>query len=100
MLFFSIFMNTACICCTVVFFVSVLFLGKNCELCNSGFFRLEDSNPASIDVCRQCNCHTAGTVNGSETCAQVHTTQSTYARFSRHALSVLDLSPFRHFLCP
>ncbi|KAK2854220.1 hypothetical protein Q5P01_006881 [Channa striata] len=45
--------------------------GKNCELCISGFFRLEESDPTSADVCRPCNCNTAGTVNSSEACAQV-----------------------------
>ncbi|XP_044201958.1 usherin [Thunnus albacares] len=45
--------------------------GKNCELCISGFFRLEDSDPTSVYVCQPCNCHTAGTVNGSIECAQV-----------------------------
>uniref|UniRef100_A0A3P8RYW1 Usherin n=1 Tax=Amphiprion percula TaxID=161767 RepID=A0A3P8RYW1_AMPPE len=45
--------------------------GKNCELCISGFFRLEDSDPTSVDVCQPCNCHAAGTVNGSMECAQI-----------------------------
>ncbi|XP_071778073.2 usherin [Centroberyx gerrardi] len=45
--------------------------GKNCELCRSQFFRLEQSDAASADVCRPCNCHTAGTVNGSMECEQV-----------------------------
>lgn len=100
---FSIYTGIA-VCCIAFFFVSVLFLGKNCELCTSGFFRLEDSNPTSLDVCRQCNCHTAGTVNGSETCAQVHTTQYTYTHthlltspFIRYTLLVLDLTPFSHY---
>ncbi|XP_059204973.1 usherin [Centropristis striata] len=45
--------------------------GKNCELCTSAFFRLEESDPTSIDVCQPCNCNTAGTVNSSMDCAQV-----------------------------
>ncbi|KAM7423873.1 hypothetical protein PAMA_000303 [Pampus argenteus] len=45
--------------------------GKNCELCISGFFRPEDSDPTSVYVCQLCNCHTAGTVNGSTDCAQI-----------------------------
>uniref|UniRef100_A0A3Q0RBB8 Usher syndrome 2A (autosomal recessive, mild) n=1 Tax=Amphilophus citrinellus TaxID=61819 RepID=A0A3Q0RBB8_AMPCI len=45
--------------------------GKNCEQCISGFFRLEDSDPTSVDVCQPCNCYTAGTVNGSMDCAQI-----------------------------
>ncbi|XP_070688414.1 usherin [Pempheris klunzingeri] len=45
--------------------------GKNCELCTSGFFRLEESDPTSVNVCQPCKCHTAGTVNGSMECAQV-----------------------------
>nr|XP_046239587.1 usherin [Scatophagus argus] len=45
--------------------------GKNCELCISGFFRLVESDPTSLDVCQPCNCHTTGTVNGSMKCAQV-----------------------------
>ncbi|XP_053172998.1 usherin [Scomber japonicus] len=45
--------------------------GKNCELCISGFFRLEDSDPTSVYVCRPCSCHAAGTVNGNNECAQL-----------------------------
>ncbi|CAB1442996.1 unnamed protein product [Pleuronectes platessa] len=45
--------------------------GKNCELCISGFFQVEESDPTSVDVCRPCNCHTAGTVNDSMECNQV-----------------------------
>ncbi|KAG7481797.1 usherin [Solea senegalensis] len=45
--------------------------GNNCELCISGFYRLEESDPTLVDVCQPCNCHTAGTVNGSTECAQV-----------------------------
>ncbi|CAJ1048931.1 LOW QUALITY PROTEIN: usherin [Xyrichtys novacula] len=45
--------------------------GRNCQLCKSGFFRLEESDPTSLDVCRPCDCHTAGTVNNSMKCAQV-----------------------------
>ncbi|XP_077419247.1 usherin isoform X1 [Vanacampus margaritifer] len=46
-------------------------MGRNCELCISGFFRLEQSDPASVHVCQPCECHTAGTVNGSAECFQV-----------------------------
>uniref|UniRef100_A0A3Q3B8L8 Usher syndrome 2A (autosomal recessive, mild) n=1 Tax=Kryptolebias marmoratus TaxID=37003 RepID=A0A3Q3B8L8_KRYMA len=45
--------------------------GKNCEQCTSGFFRLEDFDPTLADVCRPCNCNTAGTVNGNTMCTQV-----------------------------
>ncbi|AWP01780.1 putative usherin-like [Scophthalmus maximus] len=45
--------------------------GRNCELCIRGLFRLEESDPTSVDVCRPCNCHTAGTVDGSMECSQV-----------------------------
>nr|XP_057944950.1 usherin isoform X3 [Doryrhamphus excisus] len=45
--------------------------GRNCELCIRGFFRLEHSDPASAYVCQPCDCHTAGTVNGSTDCFQV-----------------------------
>uniref|UniRef100_A0A3B3DE37 Usher syndrome 2A (autosomal recessive, mild) n=1 Tax=Oryzias melastigma TaxID=30732 RepID=A0A3B3DE37_ORYME len=45
--------------------------GKNCEECMSGFFRLQDSDPSSADVCRPCNCNTAGTINSSSECAQI-----------------------------
>ncbi|XP_069030560.1 usherin [Embiotoca jacksoni] len=45
--------------------------GRNCELCISGFFRLEDSDPTSVDVCQPCSCHIAGTVNSSMECAQI-----------------------------
>ncbi|KAM9408306.1 LOW QUALITY PROTEIN: usherin [Pholidichthys leucotaenia] len=44
--------------------------GKNCELCISRFFRREDSDPTSVDVCQPCNCHTAGTVNSNLDCVQ------------------------------
>lgn len=47
--------------------------GKNCELCVSGFFMLEESDPAPVDVCWPCDCDAAGTVGGSMECAQVHT---------------------------
>ncbi|XP_030271338.1 usherin [Sparus aurata] len=45
--------------------------GKNCELCISGFFRPEETDPTSHEVCQPCNCHSAGTINGSMECAQV-----------------------------
>ncbi|XP_078016774.1 usherin [Epinephelus lanceolatus] len=45
--------------------------GKNCELCVSGFFRLEEGDPTSVDLCQPCSCNTAGTVNNSMECAQV-----------------------------
>ncbi|CAL8351742.1 unnamed protein product [Merluccius merluccius] len=45
--------------------------GKNCELCRSHFFQLEGADPGSVDVCRPCNCNTAGTLNGSMECDQV-----------------------------
>ncbi|KAJ3593676.1 hypothetical protein NHX12_006010, partial [Muraenolepis orangiensis] len=45
--------------------------GKNCELCRSPFFRREGADPGSVDVCRPCNCNTAGTLNGSMECDQV-----------------------------
>ncbi|XP_055085949.1 usherin [Periophthalmus magnuspinnatus] len=45
--------------------------GRNCEMCVSLFFRREGSDPSLVDVCQPCNCHTAGTVNGSEICTQV-----------------------------
>ncbi|KAK5614360.1 hypothetical protein CRENBAI_001943 [Crenichthys baileyi] len=45
--------------------------GKNCELCISGFFRQEDSDPTSVHVCQPCNCNTAGTVKGNTECAQI-----------------------------
>ncbi|XP_051920397.1 usherin isoform X1 [Hippocampus zosterae] len=46
-------------------------MGRNCELCMSGLFRLEQSDPTSVHVCQPCECHTAGTVNGSTACVQV-----------------------------
>nr|XP_014268858.2 usherin [Maylandia zebra] len=45
--------------------------GKNCEQCISGFFRLEDYDPTSVDVCQPCDCYTAGTVNGRMDCVQI-----------------------------
>ncbi|KAA8595474.1 hypothetical protein FQN60_010765 [Etheostoma spectabile] len=45
--------------------------GTNCELCIRGFFRLEESDPTSVDLCQPCNCNTDGTVNSSMECAQV-----------------------------
>lgn len=59
---------------SVSLFLSLSLSGKNCELCISGFFRLEESDPTSLDVCQPCNCHAAGTVNAGMKCAQVHTT--------------------------
>ena len=50
--------------------------GKNCELCRSGFFWLEESDPTSGDLCQPCNCNTAGTVNSSKECSEVHPTQT------------------------
>ncbi|TNN67180.1 Usherin [Liparis tanakae] len=47
--------------------------GQNCELCISGFFELEGSDPTSESFCQPCNCNTAGTVSSSAQCAQVHT---------------------------
>ncbi|KAM9860567.1 LOW QUALITY PROTEIN: usherin [Aulostomus maculatus] len=44
--------------------------GRNCERCISGFFRLEESDPTSPNVCQPCNCHTDGCVNGSIECFQ------------------------------
>lgn len=58
------------LCLTLL--LSLSLSGKNCELCTSGFFRLGESDPTSVDVCQPCNCHTAGTVNDSVECAQVH----------------------------
>lgn len=52
-------------------FCPFLLSGKNCELCVSGFFRLEGSDPTSPDVCQPCECTIAGTVNSSVLCAQV-----------------------------
>ncbi|XP_029281914.1 LOW QUALITY PROTEIN: usherin [Cottoperca gobio] len=45
--------------------------GRNCELCGSGFFRLEESDTTSVDLCQPCNCNTAGTDDSSVECAQV-----------------------------
>ncbi|XP_010791101.1 usherin [Notothenia coriiceps] len=44
--------------------------GKNCELCRSGFFWLEESDPTSGDLCQPCNCNTPGTVNSSKECSE------------------------------
>ncbi|XP_056269140.1 usherin isoform X3 [Pseudoliparis swirei] len=44
--------------------------GKNCELCRSGFFELEGSDPTSVSFCQPCNCNPAGIVNSSTQCAQ------------------------------
>lgn len=52
-------------------FCLFLLSGKNCELCISGFFRLEGTDPTSPNVCQPCECNIAGTVNSSVTCAQV-----------------------------
>lgn len=59
---------------TLYHLVSPCFLsGKNCEQCISGFFRLEDRDPTSVDVCQPCDCYTPGTVNGRMDCVQVDT---------------------------
>ena len=78
--------------------MSLSLLGKNCELCISGFFRLEESDPTSDEVCQPCDCHTAGTVNGSMECAQVHTNKdNTFFMSSSDDSNVFNsVSPFAH----
>nr|XP_061796460.1 usherin-like [Nerophis lumbriciformis] len=46
-------------------------MGRYCEICINGFYRLEQSDPSSVHVCKPCKCHIAGTVNGSTECFQV-----------------------------
>ncbi|KAJ8400311.1 hypothetical protein AAFF_G00396940 [Aldrovandia affinis] len=42
--------------------------GRNCELCQSLFFREADTDLGAGDVCVTCGCHEEGTVNGSLDC--------------------------------
>ncbi|XP_077569166.1 usherin [Stigmatopora nigra] len=46
-------------------------MGRNCELCVNGFYRLVQSDPASLHVCQPCNCHISGTVHGTTECLQI-----------------------------
>uniref|UniRef100_A0AAY4ADY9 Usher syndrome type IIa protein homolog n=1 Tax=Denticeps clupeoides TaxID=299321 RepID=A0AAY4ADY9_9TELE len=45
--------------------------GRNCERCQSLFFREQDEALWTHDVCRPCACYAAGTVNGSLECDEI-----------------------------
>ncbi|KAM6979899.1 usherin [Aplochiton taeniatus] len=45
--------------------------GRYCEVCRSQLYRVEGADPRSEDVCRPCDCNTAGTLNGSLECEQL-----------------------------
>ncbi|KAL0969312.1 hypothetical protein UPYG_G00225390 [Umbra pygmaea] len=45
--------------------------GRSCESCVSQFYREVSADPRSQDVCRPCDCYTAGTINGSLECHPV-----------------------------
>lgn len=79
-------------------FTSLSLLGKNCELCISGFFRPEETDPTSHEVCQPCDCHSAGTINGSMECAQVHTNkENNFFMSSSDDLNVFNsVSLFAH----
>ncbi|XP_076833979.1 usherin-like [Brachyhypopomus gauderio] len=44
--------------------------GRNCEQCQSLFYRELGASPWAEDVCKPCECNSAGTVNGSLECDQ------------------------------
>ncbi|KAK6307053.1 hypothetical protein J4Q44_G00222010 [Coregonus suidteri] len=45
--------------------------GRSCESCVSQFYREVVADPRSDDVCRPCDCHTPGAINGSLECGPV-----------------------------
>uniref|UniRef100_A0A8C6X579 Usherin n=1 Tax=Naja naja TaxID=35670 RepID=A0A8C6X579_NAJNA len=45
--------------------------GRNCELCNDFFYRHIDADLSALDVCKPCECYSAGTKNGSFFCNKV-----------------------------
>lgn len=47
------------------------FAGRNCELCNDFFYRHIDADLSALDVCKPCECYSAGTKNGSRFCNKV-----------------------------
>ncbi|KAL6091958.1 hypothetical protein STEG23_000533, partial [Scotinomys teguina] len=42
--------------------------GRNCESCQDYFYRPVGADPSAPDVCKPCDCHTAGTRNGNLLC--------------------------------
>uniref|UniRef100_A0A8D2ISK6 Usherin n=1 Tax=Varanus komodoensis TaxID=61221 RepID=A0A8D2ISK6_VARKO len=42
--------------------------GRNCELCKDFFYQHIDVNLSAVDVCKPCECYTAGTKNSSHPC--------------------------------
>ncbi|KAM6459617.1 usherin [Liasis olivaceus] len=45
--------------------------GRNCELCNDSFYQHVDADLSALDVCKPCECYTAGTKNGSRLCSKI-----------------------------
>ncbi|XP_070813494.1 usherin [Pituophis catenifer annectens] len=45
--------------------------GRNCELCNDFFYRHIDADLSALDVCKPCECYSAGTKNGSHFCNKI-----------------------------
>lgn len=60
------------------------FKGRNCERCQSLFYREVGTLLWAKDVCKPCECHSAGTANGSLECEPVSVdihTQTHYSYF-------------------
>ncbi|KAK9412017.1 usherin-like [Crotalus adamanteus] len=45
--------------------------GRNCELCNDFFYRHIDADLSALDICKPCECYSAGTKNGSCLCNKI-----------------------------
>nr|XP_004672060.2 usherin [Jaculus jaculus] len=45
--------------------------GRNCEQCQDYFFRQVGADPSAVDICMPCDCHPAGSRNGSLLCDQI-----------------------------
>jgi len=60
--------------------------GRNCERCQSLFYREVGTLLWAKDVCKPCECHSAGTANGSLECEPVSVDMDTKKRII-HTLS-------------
>ncbi|XP_039192169.1 usherin isoform X7 [Crotalus tigris] len=45
--------------------------GRNCELCNDFFYRHIDADLSALDICKPCECYSAGTKNDSCLCNKI-----------------------------
>ncbi|KAJ7988959.1 hypothetical protein DPEC_G00314590 [Dallia pectoralis] len=66
--------------------------GRSCESCVSQFYRELTADTESEDVCRPCDCHTPGTINGSLECHPecLLNTDPSIAHLLDHSLSRSD----------